>query len=164
MCQYVYFIFMLPSLGGLSRLSYRCWWTRWSKISFSDSSWYLQSKKQSLVNTMVKRILIFVSKSHYICEVLYLHHFHAGLLMAEDVALYNPGFPLMSITLDAAPVIWGDCWWIGTWWCKIGEFRFPKFISGLFKWSLCPCSDLVDNAEKKVWCCDHFNVLTMMVK
>ena len=38
-------------------------------------------------------------------EVLYLHHFHAGLLMAEDVALYNPGFPLMSITLDAAPVI-----------------------------------------------------------
>ena len=37
--------------------------------------------------------------------VFYLHHFHAGLLMAEDVALYNPGFPLMSITLDAAPVI-----------------------------------------------------------
>ena len=108
------------------------------------------SEKQKVIECKYygKNMLIFVSKSHSISEVFYLHHFHAGLLMAEDVALYNPGFPLMSITLDAAPVIWGDCWWIGTWWCKIGEFRFPKFISGLFKWSLCPCSDLVDNAEK----------------
>ena len=50
--------------------------------------------------TIMQKILVQTRK-----ELFYLHHFHAGLLMAEDVALYNPGFPLMSITLDAAPVI-----------------------------------------------------------
>ena len=69
------------------------------------------SEKQKVIECKYygKNMLIFVSKSHSISEVFYLHHFHAGLLMAEDVALYNPGFPLMSITLDAAPVICGDC-------------------------------------------------------
>ena len=44
-----------------------------------------------------------------IIELIYLHHFHAGLLIAEDDGPYNPGFPPKPITFDAAPLIWGDC-------------------------------------------------------
>ena len=106
------------------------------------------------------QIIMLHTKTKLSILIKYLHHFHAGLLIAEGEAPYNAGFSLKPITLEVPPFIWGDCWWIG-FWCNIGEFLLGILMSGLPP-DRCSGSDLVDIAKLKKL--KIFNIFSLLLR